>query len=148
MKIAVASTETEIVACFPIMRELRPHLDASTFVQTIRRLQGQGYHLLALADPGVRAVAGYRIMEMLATGVILYVDDLVTSADYRSKGYGQQLLAWLLREARRRDCQYLELDSGLKRVDAHRFYERNGLEKAAFRFSIPAQAKSPWTAPV
>jgi GNAT superfamily N-acetyltransferase len=146
MKIIHANTDKEIAACFPIMQQLRTHLDLAAFLASIERMKTEGYRLVSLADPDVRAVAGYRKMEMLATGTVLYVDDLVTNATHRSQGYGKLLLAWLLDEAKKQQCQYLELDSGLKRLDAHRFYERNGLEKVAFHFSIPAQASAAWNA--
>ncbi|HEY1663648.1 MAG TPA: GNAT family N-acetyltransferase [Verrucomicrobiae bacterium] len=146
MKITHATTDEEIAACFPVMQQLRTHFDLAAFLTTVQRMKAEGYHLVFIADPDVRAVAGYRKMEMLATGPVLYVDDLVTAAEHRSRGYGKALLAWLLEEAKKQECQYLELDSGLKRLDAHRFYELNGLEKAAFHFSIPARAKAAWTA--
>jgi GNAT superfamily N-acetyltransferase len=147
MKITFANTDEEIVACYPVMRQLRPHLDSSAFLAAVRRMSAEGYSLVFLADPDVRAVAGFRKMEMLATGAVLYVDDIVTCEAHRSKGYGKHLLAWLLDEAKRQHCQYLELDSGLKRLDAHRFYERNGLEKAAFHYSVPAKASKAWASP-
>jgi GNAT superfamily N-acetyltransferase len=128
------------------MRQLRPHLDATTFSAAVARMGKQGYRLVGLFDPDVRAVAGYRFIEMLAMGPVLYVDDLVTASDHRSKGYGGHLLDWLLAEAKRHGCAYLELDSGVKRLDAHRFYERHGMQKAAFHFSIPANAAAPWSA--
>ena len=70
---------------------------------------------------------------------------MVTAAEHRSNGYGRQLLQWLREEAARQDCAYLELDSGLKRLDAHRFYERYALEKVAFHFSVPIKAHVPWS---
>ena len=146
MKVALAKTDEEIAACYPVMRQLRPHLDSSAFLSAVKRMSVQGYLLVFLADPDICAVAGFRKMEMLAMGTVLYVDDLVTSASHRSRGYGKQLLAWLLEEAKKQECQYLELDSGVKRVDAHRFYERNGMAKAAFHFSIPARASAAWNA--
>ena len=146
MKIKAAHTPEEISACFPVMHELRPHLDLAAFLESVERMKAEGYQLVFLADPDVRAVAGYRKMEMLATGAVLYVDDLVTSAEQRSRGYGKQLLAWLAEEAKKLDCRYLELDSSVKRLDAHRFYERNGLAKVAFHFSIPARARAAWSA--
>ena len=148
MNIITATTTEEITACFPVMRQLRPHLDAATFLASVARMQNEGYRLVFLADPEVRAVAGFRRMEMFSTGAVLYVDDLVTDAAHRSKGYGKRLLEWLVDEAKRQDCQYLELDSGLRRLDAHRFYERNCVAKTAFHFSIPALAKSAWSVPI
>jgi GNAT superfamily N-acetyltransferase len=146
MKIQEANTKEQISSCFPVMRELRPHLNVNSFLEAVVRMKLQGYRLIFLADPEVRAVAGFRKIEMLAMGTVLYVDDLVTSAPHRSKGYGKQMLNWLSEEAKRQHCQYFELDSGVKRLDAHRFYETNGMQKAAFHFSIPAIAEKPWAA--
>ena len=146
MNISLANTKEEVAACHPVMAELRPHLDRAAFLAAVGRMRKQGYQVVRVADPDIRAVAGFRKIEMLAMGTVLYVDDLVTSAPHRSKGYGKHLLAWLLNEAKRQDCQYLELDSGVKRLDAHRFYETNGMQKAAFHFSIPALAKKHWSA--
>lgn len=140
MKLAIAVTDEEVAACFPVMCQLRPHLDLPAFLAAVKRMRTEGYKLVFLADPDVRAVAGFRKMEMLVTGKVLYVDDLVTCEKHRSRGYGRQLLAWLLEEAKREHCQHLELDSGVKRLDAHRFYEREGMAKAAFHFSVPAKA--------
>jgi GNAT superfamily N-acetyltransferase len=148
MKIHLATTDAEITACHPVMHQLRPHLDAADFLTAVKRMKRETYQLVALADPNIRAVAGFRKMEMLATGPVLYVDDLVTDTKFRSKGYGAKLLQWLLDEAKREGCQYLELDSGTHRLDAHRFYERNQLQKAAIHFSIPAHAAKAWHAQV
>jgi GNAT superfamily N-acetyltransferase len=146
MKIQEANTKEQISSCFSVMHELRPHLSLNSFLESVARMEAQGYRLVFIADPDVRALAGFRKIEMLAMGTVLYVDDLVTSAQHRSKGYGKQLLNWLWAEAKRQDCQYLELDSGVKRLGAHRFYETNGMQKAAFHFSIPAIAEKPWIA--
>jgi GNAT superfamily N-acetyltransferase len=145
MDIHIADTDARIMACFPVLRQLRPHLVEGTFIADVRRMQGTGFVLACLVDSEVRAVAGYREMEMFATGRILYVDDLVTDSEHRSRGYGKSLLRWLLEEARRRGCAYLELDSGLKRLDAHRFYRRHGLEEVALHFSIPTSGGPKWS---
>jgi GNAT superfamily N-acetyltransferase len=145
MKIQEAKTKEQISSCFSVMRELRPHLNLDSFLEAMARMKSEGYRLIFIADPEVRAVAGFRRIEMLAMGTVLYVDDLVTSAPHRSKGYGKQLLKWLWEEAKQQNCQYLELDSGMRRLDAHRFYETNGMQKAAFHFSVPATADKPWT---
>lgn len=143
--IAIAFADEEIVACYPVLRQLRPNLDASTFVADVRRMQQQGYFLASLSDPDVRAVAGYRYLDMFATGMTLYVDDLITDANHRSSGYATRLLEWLKSEAVRHRCKFLTLDSGLKRAGAHRFYRRNGLEEIALHFAIPTDGGPMWT---
>jgi GNAT superfamily N-acetyltransferase len=101
-------------------------------------MQQEGFHLAFLEDAGaVRAVAGYRYYDKLFSGRNLYVDDLVTDSTVRSRGYGGKLLAWLTDEARAHGCTQLELDSGVQRTDAHRFYFRERMHVSAFHFVVP-----------
>jgi GNAT superfamily N-acetyltransferase len=80
------------------------------------------------------AVAGFRVLENLAWGRFLYVDDLVTLAACRSQGYGAKLLAWLRERAAQESCAQLHLDSGIQRAGAHRFYEREGMTMSSYHF--------------
>lgn len=118
------------------MRELRPKFErAQDFAAQVRRQQKQGYQIAFLEDDGeVRAVAGYRYLESLFSGKFLYVDDLVTCARDRSRGFGGALLDWLFKEAVAHGCARLELDSGVQRADAHRFYFSKRLTVASFHF--------------
>ena len=132
----VAKTDDEIARCFAVMAELRPHLDAGSFVDTVTSMQDEGYRLAFIEDVGeVVAVAGYRIHTTLFMGKNLYVDDLVTTGNARSKGYGKAMLDWLRSVAEDADCEYLHLDSGTQRHRAHRFYLRQGMDIASFHFS-------------
>jgi GNAT superfamily N-acetyltransferase len=47
---------------------------------------------------------------------------------------GSFLLAALVERAKQSGCAVLDLDSGLQRLDAHRFYEREGFERTSFHF--------------
>ena len=138
-QIHLAQSDEDLRRCFPVMAELRPHLAEGEFVGRVRRQQqGSGYELVWLEDGGlVQVVAGFRIAEFLAWGRILYVDDLVTTAQARSRGHGQKLFDWLLAHAREKGCAEFHLDSGVQRFDAHRFYLRNRMEIRAHHFSIP-----------
>ncbi len=135
MNIHLATTDTEITACYPVMRELRPHIAAEDFLYRVRSQQGAGYRLVCMqGSTGVVAVAGFRVVENLAWGRFLYVDDLVTLPEQRSKGYGAKLLAWLKDQAAQEGCQQLHLDSGIQRKQAHRFYEREGLTMTSYHY--------------
>jgi len=135
MDIEIVSTDEAIAACYPVMRELRPHIGEQDFLARVRAQQAAAYRLACLRAEGAPvAVAGFRISENLAWGRHLYVDDLVTLTDRRSKGYGAALLAWLRAHAVEHGCRQLHLDSGLQREAAHRFYEREGMTKGGFHF--------------
>ena len=136
LRIGLARTEKEIMRCFPVMAELRPHLVEGEFIERVRRQQAQcGYQLVFLEDGGeVKALAGYRVAECLWVGKFFYVDDLVAAASARFKGHGQQLMDWLIDRAREEDCKEFHLDSGVQRFEAHGFYLKNRLHMVAYHF--------------
>jgi GNAT superfamily N-acetyltransferase len=127
-----------IRAAWPLVAQLRPHLDADALVVQLQRQMADGsFRAHVLQDAGVpRAYAGWRVHENLVYGRHLYVDDLVTDETVRSRGYGKAMLDWLKAEARRQGCARLQLDSGTFRKDAHAFYLREGLRIEAFHFGI------------
>ncbi len=137
--IRLAATDVEIARCFPVMQQLRPHLGPAGFVARVRAMQTEGFALAFLEDDAgaVRAVGGFRVQDMLASGRTLYVDDLVTDAGSRSLGYGRQLLDWLVARARAQGCHMFSLDSGTHRHEAHRFYFRQRLRISSYHFSLP-----------
>jgi GNAT superfamily N-acetyltransferase len=146
MKVEVAATDAQIEACYPVMRELRPHLDAHVFVEIVREMQRDGYVLVFLkTSDRILGVAGFRTKRTLSCDKFLYVDDLVTVSTERSKGYGRILLEWLKDRARAEGCAQLHLDSGIQREDAHRFYERNGVPAAGYHFRVELEKRVPWS---
>ncbi|MEO6364809.1 MAG: GNAT family N-acetyltransferase [Luteimonas sp.] len=135
--IRAITNDTELRAVWPVAQQLRPHLDEDGFVAQSLRQLADGFIVTALYDDGIpRAFAGWRVLEMLATGKQAYVDDLVTDETVRSRGYGKAMLDWLKVEAKRLGCARLQLDSGTFRKDAHAFYLREGLRIEAFHFGI------------
>jgi GNAT superfamily N-acetyltransferase len=131
-----ATTEEEVATTYPVMRQLRPHLDANAYAATVRGMRESGYRVAyAVEAGGVKAVAGFRVLKFLAHGRFLYVDDLVTDEAARSGGYGKLLLDWLEGEARERGCTQLQLDSGVWRAEAHRFYFRENMSISSFHFA-------------
>ncbi len=120
------------------MRQLRPHFeDEKKFLAQVERQRAGGYRLAFVEDgAGVRAVAGYRMLESLYAGRFCYVDDLVTDEAARSSGYGGALFDWLVAEARAAGCERLELDSGVQRFAAHRFYLTKRMTISSHHFSL------------
>jgi GNAT superfamily N-acetyltransferase len=131
-------SDTDLKATYPVMKQLRTHLSEQEYVERAKRQQSKGgYIVAALEDEGqVRCVAGYRISECLSWGKFLYVDDLVSDQNERSKNYGKQMMDWLLAEARQNGCQELHLDSGVQRHAAHRFYLRERMDISCFHFAL------------
>ncbi|MDR6476335.1 GNAT family N-acetyltransferase [Paraburkholderia sp. SIMBA_055] len=127
----------EWTQAFPVMQELRPHLqDAASFARQMRRQREEHYRLLAARDASgaVLGLAGYRLQTNTLYGRFLYVDDLVVTARQQRSGIGAGLLDQVRDIARRSDCAHLVLDTGLHMPFAQRFYFRNGLLAKGMHF--------------
>lgn len=96
MEVSIVSSDAEITNCYPVMSELRPHISAREFIPLVRHLQSStGFQLAFLrTDGGIKSVAGFRVSEWLAGGRYLEIEDLVSKASDRSKGYGGVLFDW------------------------------------------------------
>jgi GNAT superfamily N-acetyltransferase len=124
MEIRELRSDTEILAAFPLMAELRDRIRAQTFLSEVRRQQIEGYRLFGGFD-GERLVclAGIRRSHTLSRGEHLFMDDLVTLEKERGRGWGARMIAWLADRARAEGLPRIYLDS---RATAKGFYEKQG----------------------
>jgi GNAT superfamily N-acetyltransferase len=137
-EIAIAETPEEIDATWPVMHQLRPHLDAGSYLAAVLRLRAERDFRLArmTVDGVVVAAAGLRFGEWLHGGRYLEIEDFVTREECRSKGYGGEFFDWIVDLARESGCRHLRLLSGTQREAAHRFYRRKGMNLEAYYFSL------------
>jgi GNAT superfamily N-acetyltransferase len=148
--IFLAEDDDQIRGCYPVMLQLRPHVEPDEFLARVKRQREiAGYELVYITDRAtdgaadgarkVKAVAGFRISESLAWGKFLYVDDLVSKSDERSKGYGGALFDWLVQHAKENNCDQFHLDSGVQRFAAHRFYLAKRMNIECHHFGLQLQ---------
>ncbi|MRH44173.1 GNAT family N-acetyltransferase [Aquibacillus halophilus] len=127
----------EIKQAFPVMKQLRTHLDQETYVELVTEAREvDQYKMYALLeDDIIVAVIGFKPMITLYNGRFIWVCDLVTDSDKQSKGYGQKLLSYVHDWAKLHNYHCVSLSSGLQREDAHRFYEEKmGYDKVSYVF--------------
>lgn len=123
----------------PVLRELRPHLTADLFASIYAEGHVQGLRYTAAYDGDhCVGVAGWRVLANTDAVRKLYVDDLVTTQSERGRGVGPALLANLAQRAAAAGCRILDLDSGIQRADAHRFYMREGFVITSFHLARQA----------
>jgi GNAT superfamily N-acetyltransferase len=133
--VEVPPGDARLAAVYPVMHELRTELSEAEFHRLYEAGHEDGYRVAALFEEGqCLAAAGYRIATSFVSGRYLYVDDLVTAERCRSQGYGRRLNDYLVDVARRQGCKSIELDSNVRRHDAHRFYFRERYVITAFHF--------------
>lgn len=137
MKILENLNNTQLAKCFDVIVQLRSNLDIKQFVQCVRVQEEENYHLVAVEKDGeIEAVMGYRYVNNLYLGYHIYVDDLVTNSKTRSKGYGEFLINWISKKAKNESISHIDLDSGVQRFKAHKFYLNNNFEITSHHFLL------------
>lgn len=114
----------DLLKAFPVMKPLRTHLVEETYLNLIEDMKKEGYKMFALyVEEEIVAVIGVIKLTNLYYGKHVWVNDLVTDINQRSKRYGQFLLSFVNEWAKENGCEVVALSSGLQRVEAHKFYE-------------------------
>ncbi|PRO65285.1 GNAT family N-acetyltransferase [Alkalicoccus urumqiensis] len=130
-------SEEEIREVYPLMNQLRPHLDEEEYVSLVLEAQAkEGYRLRGLFEEGrLCALIGFQPMITLYYGRFVWVSDLVTDVSRRSEGFGAYLLRDVETWAHDHAFTSVALSSGLEKTEAHRFYEEKaGYSRASFVF--------------
>lgn len=141
--------EGQTVLAAEALLALRPRWKTAAAITELvdRRLRPDGYRVVGEFDGDTESdrgehsavsVIGFRQSWSSAWGHYVYVEDLSTVESARGRGFADQLLAWVMGEARRLDCEAVHLDSGVgsHRAAAHRLYFRNHMQIASHHFSI------------
>ncbi|MEO6254414.1 MAG: GNAT family N-acetyltransferase [Ferruginibacter sp.] len=137
MKIQEALTQEDLINCYEVMKELRPHHTLESFLAIMEQMKAEGYRLLFLEDNDKAVcVAGFRLTTTLYDGLIIDFDDFVTVADARGKGYAGHVFDHLVDIAKESSIKTIHLNSNHKRFDAHRFYLKKQMNIVAHHFRV------------
>lgn len=140
MDIKICNSDEDVMMTYPVMSQLRPHVAETEYLDIIREMEGQGGTLIAVTD-GDKCVgcSFFRRETRLFTGPMVYVDDLVSDENTRSKGIGKAMIDWLTNYCRDNGFKQLVLDSGVHRGQGHKFYFREGFTITSFNFKKPIE---------
>jgi GNAT superfamily N-acetyltransferase len=124
----LTTSAEDIDRIYPIIHQLRDHLTKEDFAERYEEtFEASNYRIIGvMVGDDLRAIAGFRFLLNMAVGNALYIDDLVVSSEWRSEGYGAALVKYLEGVAIAIGVDAIRLDSAVHRLDAHRFYEREG----------------------
>lgn len=120
----------------PVLQQLRTHLSREDLEDVLTSPDAQRpSYFAAFEGSDCVGVCGWRLIATTSAGRKVYVDDLVTDDSARSRGIGAALLAHAEQIARRAGCSAVDLDSGVQRHGAHRFYLRERMDISSFHFA-------------
>jgi GNAT superfamily N-acetyltransferase len=123
-----AESAADLERFYPVIKELRPHLSLENFVDIYKKARSaDSYEIVGIQkEDKILAVMGYRVLHDFVRGTHLYIDDLVTTDDQRSKGLGARLLNYAEKIAPMLGCPSLRLCTGLGNERGQKFYKAQG----------------------
>ena len=139
-EVYTVESDSDLKDCFHVLKELRSHLDFESFSSIYKICKDrEQFELVALRrNEQVVAVMGFRFITDFVRGKHLYIDDLVTVSNERSKGYGATMLFYAEEIAKKSNCSGLRLCAVLENESGIKFYEKNGWTKRAYAFTKKA----------
>lgn len=136
MEVKIAATDEDILKCWDVIRELRPHLEKESFLPLVKDMISEGYTLAFIEEDNIVVAAiGFRYLQFLFVGKHFYIDDLSTLPSQRGKGLGSKLLDFVADKAAALGYKVITLDSGHHRSDAHRLYLNKGFTISSHHFT-------------
>ncbi len=137
MTIKTAQTKEDYLKCFRVMHALRPHLTTDLFLELLPKMQEENYTLIYFEENNEAVSAcGFRYLTTLFDGRYIYIDDLTTVPEGRSKGYAGKLFDYIVEKAKSEGLKAVHLDSGHHRHDAHRLYLNKGMKIVYHHFRL------------
>ncbi|WP_342561603.1 GNAT family N-acetyltransferase [Paenibacillus sp. FSL R7-0345] len=83
----------------------------------------------------IACISLHYIPQLGMEGDIASISYLVVDSSIRSKGIGKELEEFASASATKRGCSSIQVHCHSRRIDAHRFYERQGFKEAPKYFS-------------
>ncbi|MBO1626790.1 GNAT family N-acetyltransferase [Bacillus arachidis] len=136
MNVKEIKTEEQLDEVLPVLQQLRTALTKEEVQSLFHQMKEERYQLFSLynEENEVVSLAGVAICTNFYNKKHVFVYDLVTAKAHRSKGYGKALLSYIEGWGAEKKCSSVVLTSAFPRINAHRFYEREGYDKVSYAF--------------
>ncbi|MDX2095668.1 MAG: GNAT family N-acetyltransferase [Alphaproteobacteria bacterium] len=136
---------SEIPDIFPLIHLHNATVTRPVFTARLADMLPFGYRVVAAFD-GARMVgiSGFWVHSRFWCGRHLDIDNFFVHPDYRARGIGRRLVAWLEKRALAEQCQLMVLDAYADSFLAHRFYHRQGFVATGTHFTKLPGSLTPW----
>lgn len=130
IRLAVSADQPEIYSLICALEETT--FPQEMFAWGFYTMLSSASHLLLVAEEEGQIVGLLHLrmeFQLHHCGTVAEIMELIVSSEVRSKGIGAALLKAAREQAIQHHCIQFEVTSNQKRKQAHRFYQREGLEQ-------------------
>ncbi|MDF1878892.1 GNAT family N-acetyltransferase [Sulfurimonas sp. SAG-AH-194-C20] len=125
----------ELDVIYEVLSQLRTGLTFKEFDDLVYDMRHMEYKMLGLFEKNkLITYAGVAVQTNFYHKRHLYIYDLVTDSEYRSKKFANEMMEYLEVYAKTAMCEKIVLSSSIQREKAHNFYEKNGFTKKSYVF--------------
>ena len=136
IRLAVSADQPEIYSLICALEETS--FPQEMFAWGFYTMLSRASHLLLVAEEEGQIVGLLHLrmeFQLHHCGTVAEIMELIVSREVRSKGIGAALLKAAREQAIQHHCIQFEVTSNQKRKQAHRFYQREGLEQTHIKMT-------------
>lgn len=136
IRLAVSADQPEIYSLICALEETS--FPQEMFAWGFYTMLSSASHLLLVAEKEGQIVGLLHLrmeFQLHHCGTVAEIMELIVSHEVRSKGIGAALLKAAREQAIQHHCIQFEVTSNQKRKQAHRFYQREGLEQTHIKLT-------------
>ena len=134
MKILLIPQEN-IYSIIPLLRTLNDDLSEDLLRSRLGEMVSQGYQCVGVYDDSnLIGICGLWIITKYYVGKHIEPDNVVFLPEYRSKGIGNELMAWIFEYGRTLGCEASELNCYLLNKKGQAFWEAQGYEAIGYHY--------------
>ena len=131
IRTAIKADIPQLLELYKELQPLDPSIDIKAATAVWERSVNNGITYFVAEDNGCIAATCYIAIIPNMTkqcSPIGFIENVVTAADYRRRGIGRKLIAAAVEFAKSQGCYKVTLQSGIERLEAHKFYESVGFD--------------------
>lgn len=127
--------EDKLISIIPLIQLLNPTLPENLLQTRLNEMTSQGYQSAGLyLDGQLIGICGLWIMTKFYVGKHIEPDNVFILPQYRSQGYGRQLLEWVYKYGKSQGCIASEMNCYIANEDGNAFWEQEGFVKIGYHY--------------
>ncbi len=125
----------EIFSIISLLHVLNEDIPVQTLRERLAEMVAQGYRCAGLYyNRNLVGICGLWILTKYYVGRHIEPDNVIILPEYRSKGLGKQLLAWVYKYGESHGCIASELNCYVTNKRGQEFWENEGYEKLGYHY--------------
>lgn len=137
--------QAEIASILPLVQWQNPALTPALFQQRLAAMLPLGYRAVGVFDgDALVGCSGFWLRTRFWCGREMDIDNFIIAPSHQGQKLGEQLCAWLEKQAIAEQCDLMVLDAYIDNFLASRFYHRQGFVATGHHYTKVPGSTRPW----